>query len=64
MAVFYCLRFETPHTWKARSHIYLGVEVLTAVVMKNTVVWDMTPFSLLKVERGHGGANASVFRIE
>jgi hypothetical protein len=29
--------------------IYVGFEVLTAVVMKSTVFWDMTPCSPLKL---------------
>jgi hypothetical protein len=33
----------------------VGVEVLTAVVMKGTVFWDITPFSPLKVNRQFGG---------
>jgi hypothetical protein len=28
---------------------YVGFEVLTAVVMKSTIFWDITPCSLLKV---------------
>jgi hypothetical protein len=28
--------------------VLVGFEVLTAVVMKNTILWDMTPYSLLK----------------
>jgi hypothetical protein len=33
-----------------------GFEVLTAVVMKSTVFWDITPCSPLKVNRHFGGA--------
>jgi hypothetical protein len=42
MAIFYCLRFEAPPTWRARFLIYTGFEVLTAVVMKSSVFWDIT----------------------
>jgi hypothetical protein len=34
---------------------YVGFEVLTAVVMKNTIFWDITPCSPLKVNRRFGG---------
>jgi hypothetical protein len=34
---------------------YVGFEVLTAVVMKSSIFWDITPCSLLKVNRGFGG---------
>jgi hypothetical protein len=33
-----------------------GFEVLTAVVMKNTIFWDTTPCSLLSVNRRFGGS--------
>jgi hypothetical protein len=33
---------------------YVGFEVLTAVVMKNSVFWDITPCSPLKVKRRMG----------
>jgi hypothetical protein len=32
----------------------VGFEVLTAVVMKSTLFWDITPYSLLKVNRRFG----------
>jgi hypothetical protein len=32
-----------------------GFEVLTAVVMKSTVIWDIMPCSPLKVNRRFGG---------
>jgi hypothetical protein len=35
--------------------IYVGFEVLTAVVMKSTVFWDITPCSPLSVSRRFGG---------
>jgi hypothetical protein len=33
----------------------LGFEVFTAVVMKSTILWDIKPCSLLKVNRRFGG---------
>jgi hypothetical protein len=35
--------------------IDVGIEVLTAVVMKSTIFWDITPCSPLKVNRRFGG---------
>jgi hypothetical protein len=35
--------------------ICVGFEVLTAVVMKSSIVWDVTQFSPLKVNRRFGG---------
>jgi hypothetical protein len=40
------------------SHLYvfcIGFEVLTPVVMKSTIFWDMTPCSPLRVNRRFGG---------
>jgi hypothetical protein len=37
------------------AHHYVGFEVLTAVVMKSSVFWDITPCSPLKVNRHFGG---------
>jgi hypothetical protein len=34
---------------------YAGFEVLTAVVMKSTVFWDITPYSSLNVNQRFGG---------
>jgi hypothetical protein len=34
---------------------YVGFEVLTAVVMKSTVFWDITPCNRLRVIRRFGG---------
>jgi hypothetical protein len=34
---------------------HVGFEVLTAVVMKSTVFWDITPCSPLKANRRFGG---------
>jgi hypothetical protein len=33
----------------------VGFEILTAVVMENSVVWDITPCSPLKANRRFGG---------
>jgi hypothetical protein len=41
--------FEEKSSWE-------GFEVLTPVVMKNSVVWDITPCRPLKVNRRYGGA--------
>jgi hypothetical protein len=35
--------------------LLVGFEVLTAVVMKSTIFWDIMPCSLLKVNRRFGG---------
>jgi hypothetical protein len=37
---------------------YIGFEVLTAVVMKSSIFWDITPCSLLKVNRHFGGTSS------
>jgi hypothetical protein len=34
---------------------YVGFEVLTAVTMKNSIFWDITPHSPVKVDRRFGG---------
>jgi hypothetical protein len=36
-------------------HRYLGLEALTAVVMKCSTFWDITPHSPLKVNQSFGG---------
>jgi hypothetical protein len=35
--------------------VIVGFEVLTAVVMKSSIFWDITPCSPLKVNRSFGG---------
>jgi dolichol kinase len=46
----------TSCTFKFRSCPYfVGFEVLTAVVMKSAIFWDITPCSPLKVNRRFGG---------
>jgi hypothetical protein len=42
-----------PHA--VNSSVDVGFEVLTAVVMKSTVFWDVTPYSPLEVNRCFGG---------
>jgi hypothetical protein len=37
------------------KYIFVAFEVLAAVAMKSSVFWDITPCSLLKVNRGFGG---------
>jgi hypothetical protein len=37
------------------NEFYIVFEVLTAVVMKSTIFWDITPCSALKVNRRLGG---------
>jgi hypothetical protein len=39
------------------SSVYVGFEVLTAVVMKSTIFWDMTPCSPVNFNRRFGGTN-------
>jgi hypothetical protein len=36
-------------------YYFIGFEVLTAVIMKSTIFWDITPCSPLKVNRRFGG---------
>jgi hypothetical protein len=43
---------------------YVGGEILTAVVMMNTVFWDITACIPLKVKWRFGGTYASIFRVE
>jgi hypothetical protein len=38
-----------------QNNVYVGSEVLTAVVMNSTVFWDITPCSPLKVNQRFGG---------
>jgi hypothetical protein len=37
--------------------LYLGFAVLTAVVMKSTIFWNITPCSPLRVNRRFGGTH-------
>jgi hypothetical protein len=41
-------------TFRTRYY-FVGFEVLTAVVMKSTIFWDITPCSPLSVNRRFGG---------
>jgi hypothetical protein len=45
------------------AHYCVTFEVLTAVVMKSSIFWDITPCSLLEINRGFGGKFASIFRV-
>jgi hypothetical protein len=47
---------------KRVENIGVGYEVLMAVVMQCTVFWDITSYSLLKVDRDFGGTY--IFVIE
>jgi hypothetical protein len=38
-----------------QRRIYLGFEVLTPVVTKTTTFWDITPCSMMEVNRRFGG---------
>jgi hypothetical protein len=40
---------------KYSMFLLVGFDVLTAVVMKSTIFWDITPCSLLSVNRRFGG---------
>jgi hypothetical protein len=42
----------------------VGFEVLTAVAMKISILWDITPCSPLKVNRSFGEHGASMFRAK
>jgi hypothetical protein len=39
---------------------YIGFEVLTAVVMKSAIFWDITPCTPLSINRRFGGT----YRLE
>jgi hypothetical protein len=43
---------------------YASMEVLTAVVMKSLIIWDVTPCSPLKFNRHFEEEVASNFRVE
>jgi hypothetical protein len=42
--------------------VFVGFEVLAAVVMKSTIFWDITPCSPLKVNRRFGGKSVDFQR--
>jgi hypothetical protein len=56
-----------PNTLKFELFVYRAnlvvFEVLTAVVMKSTILWDITPCSPLKVNGRFGEHIASIFRV-
>jgi hypothetical protein len=37
-----------------KSYYFVGLEILTAVVMNSSISWDVTPCSSLKVNRCFG----------
>jgi hypothetical protein len=41
--------------WVSNYKEYLGFEVVTAVVMNDTIFWYITPCGLLSVDRSFGG---------
>jgi hypothetical protein len=41
------------------NNIIVGSEVLTAVVMKINICWDVTPCSSMKINQRSGGMSAS-----
>jgi hypothetical protein len=43
---------------------YVGCEVLTAMIMKNFVLWDIRPCSLLKVNDVSEESVVPIFRVE
>jgi hypothetical protein len=43
---------------------YVGFEILTAVVMKSTISWDITPCCPLKFNRRFGVAYRLIFKVE
>jgi hypothetical protein len=56
---------EIVYTSKMEESFHaLGCEVLTAVVMKSNIFWDLTPYSPLKVNRSFGEHIAYIFRAE
>jgi hypothetical protein len=56
LSIPYTLRDESTKEPLSTAEILqlVGFEILTAVVMKNFVVWDITPCSPLKVNRRFG----------
>jgi hypothetical protein len=47
------------------ANILVEFEILTAVAMKSSVFWDITPSSLFKVKTNVSKKNvASIFRVE
>jgi hypothetical protein len=41
----------------SNENFEVGFEVLTAVVLKSTIFWDITPCSPLRVNQRFGGTN-------
>jgi hypothetical protein len=44
--------------------LHIGSEVLTAMVMKSSILWDITPGSPLKVNDVSKEHIISIFRVE
>jgi hypothetical protein len=49
---------------KASAQQYVGFQVLTAVIMKSIIFWDITPCSPLKVTDVSGEHVAYIFRVK
>jgi hypothetical protein len=47
-----------------QTRIYVGFEVLTMVVMKSTIFWDITPCSPLNVNRRFRETYLLILRVE
>jgi hypothetical protein len=58
------LRQQVTGDRRLSNAVCVGFEVLTAVVMKCIVLWDITPCSPLKVNRRYREHIASIFRVE
>jgi hypothetical protein len=54
--VLHCMFAIYKHGAVRNSDGFVGSEVLTAMVMKSNIFWDITPCSPLKVNRRFGGA--------
>jgi hypothetical protein len=51
-----CYSLKVHESLTCKFHFCVGFDVLTAVVMKNTSFWDITPRGPLEVNRRFGGA--------
>jgi hypothetical protein len=58
-AIIYYTKCEIPE-----DNTFVGLEVFTAVVMKSTIFWDITPCSPLSVNRVSEEHITSIFRVE
>jgi hypothetical protein len=57
IAYFPLIQHEPHRKRHIQQFFYVRFEVLTATVMKSTVVWDITPYSPLKISRDFGGTH-------